>query len=161
DGTALVWDLTPAHGRPGRARETPDAKTLALWWDDLGSAKARRAYLALWRFADLPEATAVAFFRKHLRPAESANSEVVRKHIEDLDNDTCAVREKAQQALEELGHAAAAEVRQALEKGPPLEARRRLEKLLAKAGRLPSSPEALRAVRALQVLEGLDSKEAR
>ncbi len=161
DGTALVWDLTAASKGSRTDSEMSDAKTLAVWWADLASDDARRAYAALWRFADLPAETALAFFRKHLRPAESANSKVVRKHIDDLDSDTFAVREKAQQALEELGHAAAPEMRQALEKGPPLEARRRLEKLLAKAGRLPSSPEVLRAVRALQVLEGLGSKEAR
>ena len=54
-----------------------------------------------------------------------------------------------------------AEKRQALAKAPPLEVKRRLEKLLAKAERAPTSPGALRELRALQVLEGFASKEAR
>ena len=62
--------------------------------------------------------------------------------------------------LEDLGNAAVPALRKALEKNPSLEVRRRLETLLSRQPSLVSSPETLRCLRAIQVLERIASKEA-
>jgi WD40 repeat protein len=159
DGTGLILDLAPAADRP--ASKAPDEKTLAAWWADLAGADARRAYAVAWRLREAPAEAAVAFLRRHLRPAAAGDVKAIRKHIEDLDSDEFATREKAQQALAALGWAAVPEMSRALAKKPSLEPRRRLEKLLAEARRLPLSAEDLRGLRAVQVLEASPSATAR
>jgi WD40 repeat protein len=159
DGTGLMWDVAPEVQRPAAA--APDEKTFLGWWADLAGADARKAFVAAWRLGEAPEAAVLPFLRRHLRPAEVAVAEKVRQHIESLDSDDFAARERAYQALESLGQAALPEVRRALDKAPGLEVRRRLEKLLAAIRRLPLAPEALLGLRALQVLEATGSPEAR
>src|SRR5262249_23511320 len=134
---------------------------VAAWWADLADADARRAYAAVWQLADVPEAAAVAFFRQHLKPAEGPDPEKVRQHIKDLHSDTFAVRAKAFEQQEHLGSAAGPALRKALEQTPSTEVRRRLESLLPRPPGLVRSPEVLRRLRAIQVLERLASKDAR
>jgi RNA polymerase sigma factor (sigma-70 family) len=159
DGTALIWDLSPALRGAAPLVKAPGQKELSAWWADLQGADAGRAYAAVWRLAEVPEQT-VPFLRQQLRPA-SLNAELVRKHIADLDSDSFAVREKAYKSLEKLGSAVVPALRQALENKPSLEVRTRLQRLLERADRLPLSSEVLRQLRALQVLERIASKEAR
>jgi WD40 repeat protein len=161
DGTALVWDLSPALVPAGPLVRSPGPKELAAWWTGLADGDARRAYAAAWRLAELPEATAVAFFRQHLKPAAAADGKKVGRLIADLDSDTFDVRDKASQQLQELGQAAVPALREALEKKSSPEVRRRLETLLARQPSLAQLPEVLRRVRAIQVLERVASKEAR
>ena len=52
--------------------------------------------------------------------------------IADLDSETFAVRDSAMKELTKLGDAAAPALRDALDKAPSAEARRRIEGLLAK-----------------------------
>jgi WD40 repeat protein len=159
DGTALIWNSTPAPA--GRLVKAPGEKETAAWWADLAGADAGRAYAAVWRLAELPEETAVSFLRRYLRPAPEADPREVQKQIDALDSDTFAVREQAFKRLEGLGGAAVPALLRALAKGPPLEVRRRLEKLLALEAGRPFPPEVLRRLRALQVLERVASKGAR
>jgi hypothetical protein len=161
DGTGLVWDLTPALARTGVLFQAAGQRELAAWWADLAGADAARAYAAVWRLADAPEAAVLAFLRKQLRPVPPAGFRELRKHIEDLDSDSLEAREKAYRYLERLGRAAVPALREALEKKPSAEARRRLGRLLARAGRPGHSPESLRGLRALQVLERMGSPRAR
>jgi WD40 repeat protein len=159
DGTALVWDLTPALRPAESPVSDPTPKQLAAWWADLANADARRASAAVWRLAAAPEGAVAAFLRQHLKPAVDPQFEKAQGFIKDLASDVDAVRARAQ--LEALGSGAASALREALEKDPPAEVRRHLEDLLAlPANRVPP-PETLRQVRAVQVLERLGSKEAR
>src|SRR5262249_51763896 len=80
--------------------------------------------------------------------------------IADLDNQRFAVREQANQELENLGEAAAHVIRKKLQGQPSPEVRRRLEALLAKQDQLPFPPDRLRAVRAIEVLEHIGTPEA-
>ena len=160
DGTALVWDLGPAL----RPFEPPvkqvGEKELALWWADLASEDAGRAYAAAWRMAQAPEVAALGFLRKHLRPAVDTNFREVRRLIGDLDSDMFAVRQKAFKKLEDMGTDALPALRAVLQENPPLEVRRRLETLLSRPQGLISSPETLRRLRVIQVVEQIASKEA-
>jgi hypothetical protein len=69
------------------------------------------------------------------------------------------MRERATRELEHLGDATEVYLRQALERQPSLELRRRAERLLE--GLAPDSVAHLRQDRALEVLEWLDTPEAR
>jgi hypothetical protein len=151
DGTALVWDLAPALRRQPRAEEPKEAQ-LTAWWADLAADDARRAYAAIWRLAGAPEAT-VLFLRQRLRASTEAEIKEVRRHIADLDSTRFATRERAIERLFQLGETAEPVLRHALEKNPSLETRRRIQLLLARLSQRPLSGEALRMLRALEVLE--------
>ncbi len=161
DGTALVWDLTPALSSVEPLAKRAGEKEIAGWWADLASEDAGRAYAAVWRLAEAPEKAAVTLLRKHLRPAADADIEKTRQLVRDLDSDQFEVREKAFKQLENLGNDAVPALREALERNPSAEARRRLETLLARPSGLVTSPEILRRLRAIQVLERIASADAR
>jgi hypothetical protein len=80
--------------------------------------------------------------------------------IRDLDARSFAVREKATEDLAKLAREAEMPLRQALQNPSSVEAQRRLERLVAmlEGGALPA--ETLRAVRAVEVLERIGSREA-
>lgn len=152
DGTALVWDLQPAL-RPGKPLvEKPSDKELAAWWTALAAEDARRAYAALWRLTDAPEA-AIPFLRRHLKPATEADLKAIRRLVADLDSDDFASREKASEQLAQRGALAEPILRLSLAQKPTLEARQRMQLLLEKIERQPPSGETLRRLRTLQVLE--------
>jgi RNA polymerase sigma factor (sigma-70 family) len=158
DGTALVWDLATA---PKRIVPTePSAKELAEWWADLAQEDAAKAYLAVWRLTEVPQA-AQPLLRRYLRPTTDADLAEARRLIADLDADEFAVREKAVKRLESLGDGAASALRETLAKGPSPEVRRRAEQLLEAWRTAPPSGDRLRLLRALAVLEHARTPEAR
>jgi RNA polymerase sigma factor (sigma-70 family) len=164
DTTALVWDVTGAL--PAQEKVRLSAKELADCWTDLASEDAERAYRAVRRLARAP-AQAVALGKKHLRAVPFPQRETIRRLLAALDSDDFAEREKATRELQGLGKDAEAALRQFLEGRPSLEAHRRAERILAqmktaqtKAPPIPKG-EALRALRALEVLERAGTREAR
>jgi hypothetical protein len=66
------------------------------------------------------------------------------------------MRQNAGQALDELGEAAEGTIRKALEGNPALEVRQRLEQILKKR-----DTEALRRLRAIDILEQIGTSEVR
>src|SRR5262249_10116191 len=81
--------------------------------------------------------------------------------IADLDGDTFAARQQATEELEKLGERAETILRKTLENKPTLETRLRVEKLLEKLGEgSPPSPEDVRAMRGIEVLELIGTAEA-
>jgi WD40 repeat protein len=157
DGTALIWDLSPAP-RPARPASE---KELAGWWADLAAKDARRAYAAVWRLGEAPGPAVVALFRRRLKPAADADLKEIQRLIAELGHNRFQVREKAFKRLNELGGTALPALRYALENNPTLEVRRRLELLLDRPAHLIRSPEVLRRLRAIGVLEQVGSPEAR
>jgi hypothetical protein len=79
----------------------------------------------------------------------------------DLDSDQFAVRAKATTELEQWSELAEAALRKALADQPSLEVRRRVQLLLERLDGPITSPERLRAMRAVEVLEHIDTPEAR
>src|SRR5262249_42969439 len=69
-------------------------------------------------------------------------------------------RDRAAAELEKLADLAKAALRQKLDERPPLETRRRVEALLNKVKGPVTSPERLRALRAVAVLERAGTPEA-
>lgn len=135
--------------------------TLDGLWEDLTSGDAGRAYTAIWAFADTPAKT-IPFFEAHVKPAVPADPKVVGQLIRDLGDNRFAVRKKANADLEKLGELAAHVLGDALKDTTlPLEARQRVDKLLAGLRGPVTSPEKLRAIRAVEALEYIGTAEAR
>lgn len=157
DGTILLWDVKLPRSKPQRL----DAKELETLWTDLADADAAKAWRAVWRMVEAPK-DALAFLRGHVKPYPTASAEVMRKLLADLDSDSFEVREAAAKRAKELGLRAEPALRTALKAKPSLEQRRRLEVLLAALPVAPSkTPEGLRQLRALIVLERIVAPEAR
>jgi RNA polymerase sigma factor (sigma-70 family) len=155
DGTAVVWDL-PALLRPARTAP-PTPRELEALWADLAGADARRAYRALWALAAAPD-RAVPFLqdRLHARPGFEQSLD---RLTADLDSPSYSVRERATRELGQLGDGAVPALRRALERRPSLEARRRVERLLARP--TGADAPALSLLRAVEALELAGTPEAR
>jgi WD40 repeat protein len=157
DGTAFLWDVRAVVERPRRVRRLSDREA-ARCWAALARA-APSAYAALGQlFAD-PEA-AVGQLRARLKPAEPVPTERLGKLIAALDAAKHRERVAATAELRGLGDRAVAALEAALAKRPTDEQRRRIGQLLEAAAQ-DRSPETLRGVRAVEVLEGLGTPQAR
>jgi WD40 repeat protein len=151
DHTALVWDLDRLLPEEHGERSTS--------WDDLASPEARRgrrAVEALWA----APVEALRLLENRLRPAAPPEPGLMTRWLADLDSDDFAKRRAAEVALDRVGDMAVPALVKALAAKPPLEARRRMESLLKKLTGPTLSAEQLRAVRAVQVLEGLATPAA-
>jgi hypothetical protein len=133
-------------------------------WAALADEEARLAFAAmrlLWADPD----KAVPFLRERMRPLadrpSSEDPQSITRLIRELDSDDFNAREKATKELSELGTAAEAALRKALDGRPSAEAQRRLEQALRDMDKLATSPERLRASRGLEVLEHLGDDRAR
>jgi hypothetical protein len=164
DTTILLWDVTDRL-QNGQLRGTLlSAEQLQAYWADLAGTDAGRAGRAIWALASDPTRS-MPFLTEQLRTRAEENKKRlvgVPQFIRDLDDDAFAVRENARMELARLGEAAEAAMRQALTKSPTLEKRRSLEQLLkaVEASRVAPTGELLRAVRALEVLEHIGTREA-
>jgi hypothetical protein len=154
DGTMLVWDLRP----PPQA--LPPGGAAALWEPLAG--KGAVAYRAGWALADHP-AEAIAFLQVQLKPAPTAaaNGPQVERWLADLDSDKFAVREAAAKGLAQLGAAIEPRLRKVLEETSSTEVRRRVQALLDDLAAAAEPPEAGRQRRALRALEQMGSLDSR
>jgi hypothetical protein len=162
DTTAVLWDLG-ALTQGEQTRSGPlTAAEVEAGWRDLASADAARAFAAIWTLSAAPTES-VAFLRDHLRRAIAVKVDAgrVARLIADLDDDRFDVRERATQELEKLGEAVAAPLRRALAGKPSLEMQRRLQELVDRLDHTEVAPEQLQTLRALQVLERINTPEAR
>ncbi len=161
DTTGLVWNVS-ALGRPAPARLT--AKEAAALWDDLAEMKdGTKVHRAVGGLGAAPD-QALPLLRQHLRPAASLSPEQqtrITRLVVGLDADSFRERQKASAELEEFGEDAVPALRKALEGVPSPELRRRAGELLNKLTGSELTAERLRLLRALEVLERLDTPESR
>jgi WD40 repeat protein len=148
DTSILIWDvtgvLTDRPGAPGAlSRQELDAL-----WPDLCSGDAARAYRAQAKLIAAPKET-LALLKEHLYP----DLKGVPQLVADLDADDFTVRQKAAEELEKRGAAAEPALRKALKVQPSIELKRRIERLLERLR--------LQALRAMEVVEHLDTPESR
>jgi RNA polymerase sigma factor (sigma-70 family) len=160
DTTALVWDL--AGPLDARDRGKPrTAAELAADWGRLADADAGRAYRAVRRLAADP-ARAVPYLRERLRPVGSApNAATLDRLAAALDGEQFADREKAFAELDRMGEVALPGLRERAVHADSAEVRRRIGRLLEKNDPAKPSPRKYRETRALEVLEGVGTAEAR
>jgi hypothetical protein len=102
----------------------------------------------------------VAWVQERLKPAQQPTAEQVARWLAHLDDKQFVQREQAARALGELGPAGVLALRKALAGAPPLEVRRRIEKILDDPRVLVTSPEQRRQVRAVAVLEHAGTRAA-
>jgi RNA polymerase sigma factor (sigma-70 family) len=154
DTTALLWD---AHGL-GRPPRPFDGEKC---WQALADTNSVTAYQAIADLSAYPE-QAVVLLRQRIRSVPSPELHVVARLLAELDDDHFEIREKAMKHIEEMGEAAKPALQKTLADKPSLEVRRRVEQLLSRFHVDPAhSPERLRTVRAVEVLELIGTREAR
>jgi WD domain, G-beta repeat len=156
DGTAVVWNVSPAAGA---ARTAPtEAELEALWGDLLGDAP--KAVNAIGVLGSAPE-KAVPFLAGKVRPAPKPDLERIGRLIKDLDAGGMETRKAAEVELAQLGLTAKGPLEQALKAKPTLNAARRIEALLEKLQDTPLPAEVVRNLRAVEVLEAVGTPTAR
>jgi WD40 repeat protein len=158
DNVIFLWDATGARTR--KPTRPQSEKQLAACWNDLASADAPRAAQALTTLIRAPQA-GVALLAERVRPTPAVDRKRLARLIADLDADTFAAREAANEELWTLGQRAEAALRQALKDNPSAEAKRRIDELLDRLDRHVPSSEALRGARAVEALEHIGTPEAR
>jgi len=156
DQTAKLWDIPAAKKTETTRTGRLSGKDLDGLWTTLAGEDAAQAYRGINALVLSPE-QAVTLMKERLRPASEPNALL----IADLDSDQFAVRAKASEALEKLGDVAEPALRKKLAEKPSLEVRQRIEQILKKIEQQPISSEAIRASRAVEVLEYIGSSEAK
>ncbi len=156
DTTALVWNLRGTVGANNAALDRDAA------WRALADADARAAYAALRRLAAAPK-DAVALLRQHFTAVPRPDEKRLAQLIGDLDSQQFEVRDTAQKEIAKLGEIALPACRAGHQAATSLELRRRLEALMDKqaAETLKPSPERLRLLRSMEVLEMAGTAECR
>src|SRR5262249_57384163 len=92
--------------------------------------------------------------------AEQADAKRLAQLIADLDSPQFATRDQATRTLRQLGGQAAAALREAAQKSDSAEVRRRAQDLLDECEK-QLLPDELRVLRAVEVLEWINTAEAR
>lgn len=160
DTTALIWDVGKATAALARkAKPLPERELQALW-HNLGQVKGRDTQQAIRALISDPAQT-VALLNQLMMPVATESYKRIPQLLRDLDSESFAEREHAMKALETLGEPARAALAKAVEKPPSLEFQRRAEMLLKKMGDPGASPEQARVLRAVEILEAINTPAAR
>jgi WD40 repeat protein len=161
-GEAKVWDLTalPPEARP--AAVAAPARDLDKLWADLASPDAEAAYRAVWGLRRGPR-KAVLGMLEQVQPTALAGVDPDRidQLVGQLDDNRYPVRDQAMRELSRAGRAAEQALRRVVLSGRSLEARRRAEQLLEGCKDPKYAAEELQALRAVEVLLGIGTPEAR
>ena len=134
------------------------SKELERCWNDLSGDNAARACQAIWLLASVPD-QAIEKAVQYLDAVPAATPARIRQAVLDLSAGRFQVREQAQRVLAALGERARPALVAALSGQPSAEARKRMEVLLNKVND-PLSPERLRHVRLVEILEHIGSRLA-
>lgn len=156
-GSILLWVVYGRDEKRPNATYSPDA--LDALWQALAADDAASAFEAVCKLRTVPE-PAVRLLRARLQPA-SVDRKSIDRLVADLGSTDFKTRVKASAELEKLEDLAEPALQKALADKAPLEVRRRIEDLLAKGPRTIKSPEALRGIRSVEILEHIASREAR
>jgi WD40 repeat protein len=161
DTTVLLWDLA-SYGTRKEPAPQLTANDLDAMWGDLASSDARKAGESMRKLAAAPAAS-VPLLQKRLQPAaeKAADAQQIARWVAQLDDEDFNVRTQAARELQHVGPPARAPLQKALEGKPSVEMRRQVERLLERLETTGPSPDALRPLRALEVLERIGSPEAR
>ena len=160
DTTALVWDLTAVRQQDRVPEVKVTGATIKNLWLRLGAADPARAWPALASLIAAPTAT-LPLLRESLRPATADDDKRIAQLIKELDDEDFAVRDKASEELRTIGEPAAPALRKAKDRPASVEVARRIEDLLKLLQDGIVSPDRLRQLRALEVLERIGNPDAK
>jgi WD40 repeat protein/HEAT repeat protein len=141
------------------AKEPPSPATPEQLWSDLGSDDAGKAFRAMCALAAAPQ-EAATLVRKQLKPIPIVQDKEIAGLLDNLNADDFKVREEATEALSKIGEQALPAMKQALTGKIPLEARKRLERLVEQVNSQAAAP-LLRGLRAIEVLEHTPTAESK
>jgi WD40 repeat protein len=156
DTTGLVWDVAHLDRRGFEAKNLYHEDA----WKALAETDAAQAYDAIWSMVANSQDT-LGMLQTRLKPAPFVEVTQVQQLIGQLDDPQYKVRQKANLALLKMGDRVQEAVEKALAGNPPLEARKRLQDMDAKLSSPILQGEALRACRAIEVLECIGTPQAR
>ena len=164
DYTTLLWDvrLQRLFASAVPAGKSEDAQRKRDW-DALAELDVLAAYQAMVRLAADPAPT-VALLEKCLHPVALSPAKQLQQWIADLNSTNFETRDKASVELKKLGPLAEVALKTAIEANPPLEAKRRLEGLVAALVNEEIDQPAgdtLRTIRVVHLLEDLGTPQAR
>jgi hypothetical protein len=157
DGTALVWDTSGVKPEKKAAAGKIEAEAA---WEGLSSDSSASAFDTMGRLGEAPD-VAVPLLRERLKPAPAADAKRIDALVVQLNDDEFEKREEASKELTKLGPQAEEALRKAAKDPASAEVARRVAELLTKVKEGAVSGEGLRQARALEVLEGLGTPEAR
>lgn len=156
NSTILIWKV-PKDDSVQVVRTAEEAASL---WQPLGDSDAAAANRALAGLVAEP-ALALPLFEERLPAAgKQLDQPKLAKWIAELDDDSFKVRERASRELALAGKDAADALRQALNRNPSAESKRRIEDLLSRLKKIGYS-QRLRFLRAIEVLERIGSPQAK
>jgi len=147
-----IYDLYASHTGGRWDQEKQDRV-----WATLAKPDASAAFATIGHLRANP-AEAVAFLRQQMKLPTVPSRDWVTARIRDLDAAGYRDREKASADLATAGESVADALREAGKSASP-EARQRIANLLPKIEAM--TPDALRAIRACEVLEGIGTPDAR
>jgi RNA polymerase sigma factor (sigma-70 family) len=156
DTTILIWKIDePPQKRladlsPGKLKST---------WDDLRGPDAANAHRAIGTLSAARQT--VAYLAQRLKPIAAANPARLEMLTADLDSEQFALRDAATEELVRAAELAEPALRKALVTATSLEFRRRVEALIRKLEEPITSPETVRLLRSLEVLERVGTPDAR
>jgi RNA polymerase sigma factor (sigma-70 family) len=160
EGSALLWDLTLAGAAKPR-KEPLTAAEVDRLWEAAASTEAKDAFAAMADLAAAP-GQAVALLRRQVKPIPAAPTDAdLDRTFADLDSEDFATREKASQKLAEFGESVVPGVRKRLEKVKSEEVRKRALAFLEQFDPSRLSVDRLRQLRAVELLEGIATPEAK
>jgi WD40 repeat protein len=161
DTTILIWDLhRPLQSAKLKDRLTGDE--LAGHLKTLFQPDAAKADVAIWSLIHAAK-DSVPFLKTRLRPAPRPDGKQVERLLNALDSGEFRIRSKAESELEGLGDLVLIDLKAALKQNNPVEKRRRLEGLLAKAYKAAEpfgTSERIGQWRMLEMLEKIGTPDA-
>jgi hypothetical protein len=160
DTTILIWNAAGLKREPRLPAGDLEAKQVDTLWTNLAGDDAGKAFQSILALAAAPK-QAVALLRERLQAAAPVDPKTLERLVTDLDSDKYNVRQKATEELHKLGELAIPALQKLLAGQPSLETRRRAESLLEKLIGGVLTPEQVRMVRAVEVLEKVGTPEAR
>jgi WD40 repeat protein len=159
DTTILLWDVASLKRDMARPAAVAAEDAKAAWAELIGD-DAAKAFQALRRLAGSP-AQAMPLVREHIKPAVPADPKKLERLIADLDSEEFERRSTANTELERLGDLAVPALDKTVGGPINLEARRRIEAILAKQNTGTLTADQVRIVRAVELLERIGSPESR
>jgi hypothetical protein len=160
DGNVLAWAVEGFTPGPAPRPADISAADLKTLWEQLAGADAALGYQAIARLERSPDRT-IPFLKERLKPAPAADPKRVTQLIADLEAKSFAVRQKAFNELAVYAEQAEGALRKALPEQQSLEGQRRVQQLLDRLDKIGLSPEHLRTLRALTLLERIGTPAAR
>jgi RNA polymerase sigma factor (sigma-70 family) len=155
DSSILLWQMP----RPDALRGITSVKQLEQCWSALAGDDALAAGLAIWQLLATPRLVEPTL-RQRLQPVSPPPADEVRRLLADLDSTEFDKREAATKALAALGDPVVPALVKAQKEASSPETRRRIADLLP-TSEIIRSPELLRQVRAVEILEHIGTAEAR